>query len=488
MFEAVELHRKVEKRAYEDELQELRPELLKAQYAMKDGRKSVIIIIGGVEGAGKSEVVNRLNEWLDTRWIRNHAFWDESDEERMRPYQWRFWRAMPPRGSMAVMFGSWYTQPIIERAFGRSSEAELDVAMSHIEQLERMLTDDGHLVIKFWYHLSKRAQRVRIKDKKKRLGTRLARRFAKKYESFVSASERAIRLTDTGNAPWHLIDAEDRRYRDLKTGRILLQALRDDLQETAQQPATRANARVSEPLTGKTVLDDLDVDRTVPYDEYRARLEKLQARLHDLSFRAHAARRSLVAVFEGWDAAGKGGAIRRVTAGLDARLYSVISIGAPTDEERARHYLWRFWRHLPRDGYITLYDRSWYGRVLVERVEGFATQDEWMRAYQEINDFEEHLHRHGTLLSKFWLHITPDEQLRRFEERQATPWKRYKITPDDWRNRDKWNAYGIAVTDMVARTSTGYAPWVLVPSNDKRLARVRVIETIVETLEAALDG
>jgi polyphosphate:AMP phosphotransferase len=488
MFEAVELHKKIPKKEFDAEVQALRTDLLKAQYSLKDTDISVIVIISGVEGAGKSEVVNRLNEWLDSRWIRNYAFWDESDEERMRPHQWRFWRSMPPRGSMAVMFGSWYTEPIINHALGKWDEARLDVEMGHIEQLERMLTDDGTLLIKLWYHLSSKAQQERIKGKAKNRVTKLAKQFAKSYDAFAETSSRAIRLTDTGNSPWHLVDAEDRRYRDLKTGKILLQSLQEAMEQRAARKAgKRKESKTSAPLSGKSVLDSVDVEKTLTDKEYRKQLEKQQSRLTKLGWKAHNARRSLVAVFEGWDAAGKGGAIRRVTASLDARLYSVISVAAPTDEERARHYLWRFWRHLPRDGYITLYDRSWYGRVLVERVEGFAAVDEWMRSYQEINDFEEHLHRHGTVLVKCWVHISPEEQLRRFKEREVTPWKQHKITEEDWRNRQRWGDYAQAITDMVARTSTAFAPWTLVSGNDKKVARVSIVKTLCDRLESALD-
>lgn len=487
MFEAVELHKKIGKQDFDKQVQALRTDLLKAQYALQQTDASVIVIISGVEGAGKSEVVNRLNEWLDSRWIRNYAFWDETDEERMRPHQWRFWRAMPPRGSMAVMFGSWYTQPVIDHALGKSDELALDVAMGHIEQLERMLTDDGHLIIKLWFHLSKDEQKKRIKQKYKYRVTKLAKRFAKNYKAFATTSARAIRLTDTGNAPWHLIDAEDKRYRDLKMGKIILQSLQEHMQlRKAAKGKMRKEAKLDAPLSGKTIFDNVDVERTLTDKEYRVQLEKHQDRLHKLSWKAHNERRSLVAVFEGWDAAGKGGAIRRVTAALDARLYGVISIAAPTDEERGRHYLWRFWRYLPRDGYITLYDRSWYGRVLVERVEGFAGVDEWMRAYQEINDFEEHLTRHGTVLHKFWVHITPEEQLRRFKEREVTPWKQHKITEEDWRNRQKWNDYALAVTDIVGRTSTTFAPWTLVPGNDKKVSRVVIVKILCDSLERAL--
>ena len=199
-------------------------------------------------------------------------------------------------------------------------------------------------------------------------------------------------------------------------------------------------------------------------------------------------RRSATLVFEGWDAAGKGGAVRRVVQAMDAREYRIIPVSAPTDEEKAHHYLWRFWRHLPRLGGTTVYDRSWYGRVLVERVEGFASRAEWMRAYQEINDFEEQLVDFGIVLIKFWLHISNEEQLRRFREREEMPWKRHKITPEDYRNREKWAEYELAANDMIGRTSTEYAPWTLVEGNDKRFARVKVLETVVERLAADLEG
>jgi len=238
---------------------------------------------------------------------------------------------------------------------------------------------------------------------------------------------------------------------------------------------------------GLTILDRVDLSVGLEDDEYKPRLKAAQKRLNRLTWAAWNQRRSLVAVFEGWDAGGKGGAIRRATEAMDARLYRVISVAAPTDEERAHHYLWRFWRQLPRDGYATLYDRSWYGRVLVERVEGLASEAQWSRAYAEINDFEEQLAEHGTAVVKFWLHISPEEQLRRFREREITPWKQHKITDEDWRNREKWADYERAVNDMVAHTSTAHAPWVLVPGDDKYYARVMIVERLCEALESVLD-
>ena len=222
--------------------------------------------------------------------------------------------------------------------------------------------------------------------------------------------------------------------------------------------------------------------------EYKPLVAAAQIRLRILQFRMYDAQMPVLALFEGWDAGGKGGVIRRVTAALDARQYRVIPIAAPTDEEKAHHYLRRFARHLPRLGRFTIFDRSWYGRVLVERVEGFAPPDEWRRAYWEINDFEEELTDHGLIVMKFWLHISKDEQLRRFQERERTPWKQYKITDEDYRNREKWPLYERAVHDMVVQTSTAYAPWYLVAANDKRHARVEVLRHVVGRLEERVDA
>jgi len=237
-----------------------------------------------------------------------------------------------------------------------------------------------------------------------------------------------------------------------------------------------------------TILDRVDLKKTLSPEDCERRLEKAQGRLGRLVRAAFEKKRSSVVVFEGWDASGKGGNIRRVTAAMDPRTYRVISVAAPTDEEKAHHYLWRFWRHVPRAGFVTVYDRSWYGRVLVERVEGFARPEEWSRAYLEINDFEHQLAAHGVVLAKFWMQIDAKEQLRRFRDRESVAWKRHKIGPEDWRNREKWDAYEEAVSDMIARTSTAQAPWTLVPANDKRLARVRVVESLCARLEKALDG
>jgi AMP-polyphosphate phosphotransferase len=490
MFESAELSRSISKSDYEAALPDLRSRLLAAQRTLRETKHPVIIIVSGVEGAGKSEVVNRLHEWLDARGMTAHAFWRDSDEERERPRYWRFWRTLPPRGTIGVMFGSWYTAPIVDRVFKRCRSADLDRELQRITFFERMLAQDGALIVKLWFHLSKEEQKNRLVDRKKRgeIQAPEVRKFAKQYDRFAEVSERAIRATDTAEAPWRIIEATDWRYRDLTVAQILLEALEDLVgckqeQERSSIVVAQADERAEISAGGKTILDRVDTTKTLDRKRYERQLEKLQRDVGAGAWKAWNDHRSAVILFEGSDAAGKGGAIRRLISPIDARLYRVISVAAPTDEERAQHYLWRFWRRIPRAGALTIYDRSWYGRVLVERVEGFAAVDEWSRAYREINDFEEQLIDHGIILVKFWLHIDPDEQLRRFEERKAVEWKRHKITEEDWRNREKWDDYKRAVHDMVAHTSSAAAPWHIIPANDKRYARVQVLKTVAKAFD-----
>jgi AMP-polyphosphate phosphotransferase len=406
---------------------------------------------------------------------------------------WRFWRALPPKGKLGILFGAWHTEPILKRVIREIRSAELDAEIQQIVRFERMLTDEGALLIKLWFHLSKERQRKRLKALEKDPQTRWRvtetdwARF-KLYDRFRAVSEYYLRHTSTGEAPWTVIEGEDARYRSLTVGKLLLASLREHLDRTAPaQPAIKAPALLP-PIDQRNVLSSLDLSTRLPKQKYDSQLEKWQGRLNLLSRDPKFKRLSVTIVFEGPDAAGKGGAIRRITGALDARQYQGIPIAAPTDEERAQPYLWRFWRHLPRRGCFTIYDRSWYGRVLVERVEGFCAEADWMRAYSEINDFEEQLVLNGTVVAKFWLQIDKDEQLKRFELREKTSFKRFKITAEDWRNREKWDAYQTAADDMIQRTSTALAPWMLVESNDKYYARIKVLKTLVQRIEAVLDG
>ena len=488
MFEAAELGQKVAKKEFEEELPRLRAELLEAHFELRKHRFPVIIIVSGADGAGKGELVHRLNEWLDPRGVETHAFWEKSDEERERPAYWRFWRAMPGRGRIAIFFGSWYSDPIIQRVYGTIPGSALARALSRVTALEKMLVDDGALIVKLWLHLPKKVEKKALK-KLEKVGriTPTDWKHYGLYDKFTRVSEQAMLQTDSGAAPWHVIEATDRRYRELTVGRILRDALRSRLEAAkAAADGSRPPSPAAVATPADSILDHVDLSGELSPAKYHRALARQQVKLGKLVWAAHQKKRSMVMVFEGWDAAGKGSAIRRVTQAMDPRLYQVVGVAAPTDEELAHHYLWRFWRSLPRAGFTTIFDRSWYGRVLVERVEGFATNEQWSRSYQEINEFEAQLVEHGILLHKFWLHISPDEQLRRFEERQRIEYKQHKITDEDWRNRERWEPYKQAVDEMVARTSNGPAPWTLVAGNDKKFARVQIVKTIVKRLEAAL--
>lgn len=500
MFEAAELGHSLTPKQYDTKLPKLRSALLNTHFGLRGQKFPVIVIVSGADGAGKGELVHRLNEWLDPRGVETHAFWDTSDEERERPPYWRFWRAMPGRGRIGIFFGSWYTAPIIRRVYGEIKGSQFDIELDRIVAFEQMLVDDGAVFVKLWLHLPKKEQEKRIR--KLEADGRAAPddwEHYERYDKFTKISERALGRTDSSDAPWHVIEATDRRYRELTAGTILLDAMQSKLKAVAEAVAAKSAAKrpvAAKPAKGRTatsapeptesVLGHVDLSQRLTDAEYKRQLEQQQRKLTKLAWAALEKKRSMVMVFEGWDAAGKGSASRRVTQAMDPRLYRVVGFAAPTDEERAQHYLWRFWRHLPRAGYCTIFDRSWYGRVLVERVEGFAPESDWSRAYHEINEFEEQLAGHGIVVNKFWLHISKEEQLRRFKERQTVAYKQYKITDEDWRNREKWPDYQRAVDDMVARCSTELAPWTLVAGNDKRFARVQILETVVRRLEETL--
>lgn len=489
MFETAELDHRVDREEYAERVTPLRAALTRAQIAfLSDARASLVIVVAGVDGAGKGDTVNQLNAWLDPRHVRTHGMGRPSDEERERPYLWRFWRRLPPKGSTAVFFGSWYTQPILARAYGTIDDGRLDQELDRIRRFEQMLTDEGVILLKLWFHLSKKQQKKRLKRlaTSKRTRWRVTETDWKHYElydEFVPICARSLRRTSTDNAPWLVVAGADARYRELTVGHATRDALEGApaVPETPPEIALRPRPRVD----GTLMLHALDLTKRLGKKAYGRRLERLQGRINLLLRDEALAARSLVVVFEGVDAAGKGGAIRRLTASLDARSYRVVPVAAPSDEERARPYLWRFFRHVPGHGKVVIFDRSWYGRVLVERVESLCEPSDWMRAYGEINDFEEQLVRNGTIVVKLWLHIDADEQLSRFEARAATPFKQHKITEEDWRNRERWGDYEIAVEDMIERTSTEIAPWTLVEANDKNHARVKVLRTVADALEAA---
>ena len=486
MFESAELGHTIDKPTWKAEAPKLREALLRVQGELLEKKPfSVLIIVSGVDGAGKGETINLLNAWMDPRHIETHAFGPGEDDER--PAFYRYWKTMPPKGKIAVFFGSWYTAPIIDRVYGDCDEDALDRRCDEIARLERMLADEGVLLVKFWMHLSKREQKKRLKSLEKDPATawRVTDtdwKHFKLYDSFRDVSARVLRRTSTAEAPWLVVEGADARYRGLTVGNALYDALSKRLAVHAPPSEPTAPPTVR-PIDGRELFNTIAQPQPIDPAEYDERLGALEGRLNRLSRKKRFHKHAALCVFEGMDAAGKGGAIRTVTGALDARVWRITPFAAPTDEERARPYLWRFWRHVPKKGQFALFDRSWYGRVLVERIEGFASEPDWMRAYAEINDFEEQLAGAGVLLCKFWLHVSKEEQLRRFEQRQRVAYKQYKITDEDWRNRNKWDAYMVAAADMVDRTSTEAAPWTVVPADDKRTARLQVMQTLVDRVE-----
>lgn len=492
LFESMEPARAISRKAYQQLLTDLRADLLQAQIELADTRQSVIITIAGVDGAGKGEVIQLLNEWLDPRGLETHSFWNQESEVAHRPYQWRFWQAIPRRGRMHIWFGGMYADVIAEGVEHRHAQAWIADKSQEILAFEDMLQADGTSHLKLWLHLNKGTQRRRLKDlyenpKEHWRAMRDDWKHHNLYEAFSETAAEVISLTHVQKSPWRVVDASDKSWRNIEVGRFLhehmLQAIRAH-KAKEKKPKQKPWSKQCQ----KNWLDEVDLRQRLTNQVYQDELIQHQARCHRLFWEAYERKIPTVLVFEGWDAAGKGSAIKRVTAAIDARLYRIVSVAAPTEEEHQFHYLWRFWKPLPPSGQITIFDRSWYGRVLVERIEGFAQSNEWQRAYQEINTFEDQLVQHGCVVCKFWIHISKEKQLERFQKRLEIPYKRHKITEEDWRNRKQWPAYQEAINDMIDLTHTDQAPWTLIAGNNKKFARIQILKTVCASLEKALSG
>lgn len=496
MFRTAELGHKIEKAIYDETVPQLRESLLESQFELVENKKfPVVILIGGIDGAGKGEIINVLSSWLDPRHVQTHALTDLTDEEKDRPEMWRFWKRLPGKGKTGIFIGGWYRDLLFGWDDIHKKQSYMDNVIEESNEFEKLLASEGALILKFWLHLSKEQQKKRFKALENNPATKWKVgkedwEKHKNYDKFRNAVEYILRRTSTAEAPWVIVESTDSRYRNLTVGKVILEALRRKLSNVDQpaQQVIQSTPPLLPALDEKSILRSLDMGLAIDKKEYNKLLEKYQGKLNQLTRHPAFRKSGIVLMFEGSDAAGKGGAIRRITASLDARQYQVIPVAAPTQEERAQPWLWRFWRHVPRHGQVTIFDRSWYGRVLVERIEGFCSQDDWMRAYKEINDFENQLSESGLIVVKFWVAISADEQLKRFREREETGFKRYKITDEDWRNRERWDQYEIAVNDMVERTSTNSSPWTLVEGNNKYYARVKILKTLCDRIEQAIEN
>jgi polyphosphate:AMP phosphotransferase len=491
MFEPTSIAHDIDKDSFEQQVPALRTEVLETQFDLVEARKfPVILIFAGMEGTGVVDALTTAATVLDTRHVTTYAHDKPTDEESERPRMWRYWRVLPPKGEMGIYTGAWYTKPLTDLILEKTGKSKFRQEMQAINRFESMLAEEGALILKFWLHIDKKeqAKRLRKMDNDARTRWRVEESpwgGSKRYKEVKSAAEQMMTVTHTDRAPWIAIDTTNQYHRSLTVAHTILNAIRSrlsatDKEETAITPKAVQKAKACAALT------KLDLSQSLEKADYKKKLRKYQDRLNELVWSKKFRKRSLVLVFEGNDAAGKGGSIRRVTEFLDPRRYRVNQFAAPTDEEKAQAYLWRFWRRLPRLNHIGIFDRSWYGRVLVERVEGFCSEADWRRAYGEINDFEKEMSDAGIIVLKFWLAIDKDEQQARFKAREKTGYKRYKITDEDWRNREKWDDYSAAVCDMIDETNTKIAPWTLVESNSKYFARVKVLKTICEQIEKRL--
>ncbi len=493
MLNNLDLKLSLDKQSYRDQMQVLMEQLRSLQYACWEKKLAVVIVLEGWAAAGKGSLVKKLADCMDPRGFTVHPIWPLTSEEQHYPFLRRFWQKLPSSGSIGVFYHSWYTHVLEDRLFERVPEERVPIILRHINSFERQLVDDGVAIAKFWLHLSEKelkhrlkkyaadpldAWRVRPEDWHQQ----------KNYDRYSALAEAMVIHTSTGPAPWTLVESNSKRWARVKVltqvAATLTEAL-ERLQVAVPIPQLPPQAELKP--TEPDLLARVNLTLSLSDDEYKTQLKQEQINLRKLQLKIHKHQIPVLAIFEGWDAAGKGGAIKRLTNVLDPRSYVVHPFAAPSDEEKAHHYLWRFWRRLPTGGMIGIFDRSWYGRVFVERIEGFATDAEWRRAYQEINEFEAQLVDAGYALVKFWLHISPEEQLRRFEERKQDPFKQHKITDEDWRNREQWPLYEVAVNQAIQRTHTPLAPWHIIAADDKYHARVKVIQTVTESIQATLD-
>lgn len=488
MIKNIDLNRKLSRNDYKAQKPGLELTLGKLQRRAVDLKIPIVIVFEGWDAAGKGTLINELILPLDPRGFSVHSTFAPDEEEALRPFLWRFWIKTPARGRIEVFDRSWYRRVLNDRVDGRLAESQLGRTFEDIRAFERQLADDGAVIVKFFLHISKKEQKERFEKLLKRKTTawrvtKEDRRRHKQYGKYVAATEAMVAETDADHAQWTIIEAQDRRFATVKIFETVISSLENRISrvEGAKKRKVKDAAPGAGPMAS-SILGKVDLSRTLDRERYDTRLDRLQKELRDLEHRIYMERVPVVILYEGWDAAGKGGNLRRLTRKLDPRGYDVIPIGAPNDVEKAHHYLWRFWTQIPKAGHIAIFDRSHYGRVLVERVEGFCTNQEWKRAYREINEMEQHLVDYGTILLKFWLHIDPKEQLRRFKAREADPHKSWKITDEDWRNRKKHKQYEEAVEEMLFRTGTPYAPWTIVESNCKRYARIKVLETVARAI------
>ena len=494
MLAKLDLTKELSKEAFKKQLAGYEVRIGELQRQARELGIPVVIVFEGWDAAGKGTIINKLILALDPRGFTVQPTNAPTEEERLRPFLWRFWAKTPAKGRFAIFDRSWYGRVLVERIDKLIKKKDWPSAYAAINSFERQLVDDGNVVVKFLLHIDKAEQKKRFKKLLKNPATQWKVtkedwRHHKQYNRYLEAYDDLLKKTGTPYAPWTVVEAHDERFAVAKVFRETIKALErriDAVQKKKPIVSTHCPNLYQRLKSRPRILEQVDLTQTLAPDIYKEQVAAYQKRLWDLEHEIYIRRVPVIVLFEGWDAAGKGGNIKRLVRNMDPRGYEVVPIAAPNVVEKAHHYLWRFWVNLPKAGHLTVFDRTWYGRVLVERIEGFCRPDEWQRAYAEINEMEEQIAAFGAVMVKFWLHIDKDEQLRRFTDRQNTTAKQWKITDEDWRNREKWDAYSAALNDMFALTSTPHSPWTIVEANCKQFARVKTLRTVVEAIEKRL--
>lgn len=466
-----------------------REKLMKQQMQVKEKKLPVLVLVEGWGTSGKGYILGQVIKNIDPRFFRVASMGEPTEEEKRKPFLYRHFAKIPETGKFMFLDSGWMDEVIKGRLHGGMTEEIYEERIESIRHFERQLTDNGYLVMKFFLHVSKKEQAKRIdrlmkeKDTKWRVGKNDLWQ-NDHYDKCEDAFDSYLKSTNMPSAPWYIIDAKSRKWAELQVLETLTQGIEIALGNRTMAVPLLQNIY---PLEKMPLLSEIPLDKSIENDEYKKELKHLQQRLGELHNRLYRKKVPVIIAYEGWDAAGKGGNIKRITGALDPRGYEVHPIASPEPHEKARHYLWRFWTRLPKTGHIAIFDRTWYGRVMVERLEGFCSENDWMRAYNEINEFEKELHDWGAVIIKFWVQIDKDTQLERFNDRQNTPEKQWKITDEDWRNREKWDLYEDAVNEMIQKTSTTYAPWHVLESVDKRYARIKALKIVIKELEKVLE-
>lgn len=490
----------VNKELVSEQIEMYRARLSGLENKIKENKLPVIITIDGWSASGKGSQIAQLIKCLDPRFYKVMSFGKPNEVEKRKPWLWRYACAMPMQGNFLILDRSWYRDTVNAYLYDEISKSEMRRRFDDINVFERQLADDGYLIVKFFLHITEDEQRKRIKklmssdytswriDEHDLYNLKKREKFAKYYEEMISK-------TNTQSGVWNVIGGDDKTGAKLEMIKALVLAVEGKLEAKASAstfvPKNQipfANVKPEEfKMAAVPKVSEVPLDKTLTDEEYDKKLEKYQDKLFKLQNLCYQKKIPVVICYEGWDAAGKGGNIRRVANALDPRGYEVEPIAAPDKYELARHYLYRFWTRLENDGHFTIFDRTWYGRVMVEPIENITPADRVEQAYQEINEFEKFLMEWGAVVIKFWINIDKDEQLKRFTLRQNTPEKQWKITDEDWRNREKWDVYEKYIDTMIERTSTKAAPWTIIEGNDKKYARIKALKTIIEKIEQKLD-